>query len=725
MKLSPITQKTLADLEYFSVLELISGDCQNDLSRQEVLLMRPLLSKEAILTELLLTQEFLSSIESATHIPAHNFQEVSQEIKLLGIENSLLEASGFIKIKHLSQTANTHILFFKKFESYFPTLFKLSCEIEYNTFIISEVEKIFDKFGEIKNDATPVLSQIRQSIAQTRIKINQSFAYALSECLSADYLDEIRESVVENRRVLAVKAMYRKRVKGAVLGSSKTGSIIYIEPEQTIGHSRELSHLIEDEKEEIRRILKKLTDSLRPFAGLISAYQTYLIKIDTLSAKALFAQKTQSSLPTIKDERTLNIKRAFHPLLLLNNIQKGVETFPQDITLNEQNRIIVISGPNAGGKSITLKTIGLLQLMLQSGMLVPVKEGSEMCLFQKILTDIGDNQSIENHLSTYSYRLKNMNYFLKKINDLSLFLIDEFGTGSDPELGGALAETFLEEFYHRKAFGIITTHYANLKILADELEYTTNANMAFNDKTLQPLYKLIIGEPGSSFTFEVAQKNGIPFSLINRAKKKIDGSKVRFDATIARLQKERFFVEKTSEELKETQEKAISESKRLEELNTKIQNRLSSYQEVIDQNLQYVSIGKKVDELLEKFHQDNNRRPLISNFLKLALSENSKRKEKDQAKEEESLKKQKEAEKQVNKELELIRKKKEKEEQKLQEEMKKEAYKMQKALKVGNRVRIEGSKSIGTIEKIEKSQAIINYGIFTTKVEVSKIELVQ
>src|SRR5690606_4570203 len=213
----------------------------------------------------------------------------------------------------------------------------------------------------------------------------------------------------------------------------------------------------------------------------------------------------------------------------------GEKTYPQSIQLHNENRIIVISGPNAGGKSITLKTVGLPQLMLQSGMLIPVHERSEVRLIDCILTDIGDNQSIANHLSTYSYRLKNMNYFLKKCNARTLLLIDEFGTGSDPELGGALAETFLEEFYHREAFGIITTHYANLKMLANELPHATNANMLFDEKSLEPMYKLVLGQAGSSFTFEVAQKNGIPYGLINRAKKKIEKSKVRFDKTIANL----------------------------------------------------------------------------------------------------------------------------------------------------------------------------------------------
>src|SRR5699024_10560586 len=262
------------------------------------------------------------------------------------------------------------------------------------------------------------------------------------------------------------------------------------------------------------------------------------------------------------------------------------KTFPQDIHLNEQNRIIVISGPNAGGKSITLKTIGLLQLMLQSGMLVPVHEYSRMCLFKNILSDIGDHQSIENHLSTYSYRLKNMRHFLKKCDEHTLFLIDEFGTGSDPELGGALAETFLEVFFERGSYGVITTHYANLKKMANETEGIINANMRFDGHSLEPEFKLQLGEAGSSFTFEVAQKNGIPYSLINRSRKKVERGKSRFDKSIAKLQKERQKLVKTTKNLQKEEIEVTKKNEEMETLNSRIQQKLEDYQELYDSNQQ-------------------------------------------------------------------------------------------------------------------------------------------
>ena len=717
--------KTLEDLEFPTVLSHLSDLCLTELGKKYALRIKPFDNQESLLLALNQTNEYLSSFDNNNTIPSHYCESITSEIKLLSIENALLEVSSIRKIHRISEVVNTQILFFKKFKTLYPTLFETADSIEYTTELLNAIDKVLDKYGEIKNEASPTLGNIRRELSALKGKLNESFNRALAEYNTADYLDDIRETVVENRRVLAVKAMYRRKVQGTVWGSSKTGSIVYIEPRQTEIYSRELSNLLYDEKEEIQRILRELTAFISQFADLLKDYQRYITAVDIICAKAKYAHQMNALLPEITQERELFLREAYHPLLYLSNAKKGVTTFPQTIELNDENRIIVISGPNAGGKSITLKTIGLLQLMLQSGMLVPVHHRSKMCLFERILTDIGDNQSIENHLSTYSYRLKNMNYFLKKCNHRTLFLIDEFGTGSDPELGGALAEIFLEEFYHRKAFGVITTHYTNLKMLADELPHASNANMLFNDKTLEPIYKLIIGEAGSSFTFEVAQKNGIPFSLINRAKKKIEKGKVRFDATIAKLQKERSKMEKTAETLKDEETKAREEAKRLEELNDKVKSKLINYQELYDQSQRMITLGSKVDQIAERYFYDGKRRPLVSEFLKLIEMENAKRKQ--MSKEERT--KQKEEKKtttqEVHKQMEAIRqqRKEEKKERIAQERAEKE--KLQRALSVGDRVRIKDSRSVGSIDKIEKGKAIVNYGAFTTSVSLDELELVQ
>jgi DNA mismatch repair protein MutS2 len=405
----------------------------------------------------------------------------------------------------------------------------------------------------------------------------------------------------------------------------------------------------------------------------------------------------------------------------LNNKELNEVTYPQTFELHHEKRIIVISGPNAGGKTISLKTVGLLQLMLQSGMLIPVHERSETFLFDRILTDIGDNQSIENHLSTYSYRLKNMNYFLKKCNAKTLFLIDEFGTGSDPELGGALAEIFLEEFYHREAFGIITTHYSNLKILANELPFAVNANMLFDEKSLEPIYKLVIGQAGSSFTFEVAQKNGIPFGLINRAKKKIEVGKVRFDKTIATLQKERSKLEKTSQNLKEEESKAREESSKMAVINTKIKQKLESYQELYDSNQRLIYMGQKIDDIAEKYFNSKNKKELIGEFLKIVEIENSKRKKATVKETKIKEVQKKEILKEVTVQVDQIRT--EKKEKKLK--AKTVVEKPKPVLKVGDRVRMFDGKAIGSIDKIEKDKATVNYGVFTSTVSIDVLEFVE
>ena len=716
-----ITEKTLKDLEFHTILQTISDRCNTEIGMEKALQIQPFKSKEILFSELAYTNEYVSSFTNNNALPNHGFETVTSDLKLLAIEDSFLELAAIKKILDLSKSTNEYLKFLKKFKEYYPELFQKSAEIEFTPFITKSIEEIVNKYGEIKDDASPDLVNIRRSINVVRGKINQSFGMALSHFNSLGYLDDIKETVVDNRRVLAVQAMYRKKVKGSILGNSKTGSIAYIEPETTLTYSRELNNLEFEEREEIMRILRVLSATIRPYANLIAQYQDFLSNIDVIAAKAKYANRINGILPKINDEKRLFFREAFHPILLLNNKAENKPTFPQTIELESNNRIIVISGPNAGGKTISLKTIGLLQLMLQCGMLIPVHERSETFLFDRILTDIGDNQSIENHLSTYSYRLKNMNYFLKKCNDKTLFLIDEFGTGSDPELGGALAEIFLEEFYDREAYGIITTHYTNLKILANELPFASNANMLFDEKSLEPMYKLHLGQPGSSFTFEVAQKNGIPYGLINRAKKKIEGTKVRFDKTIATLQKERSKMEKTSVSLKEEETKAREESKKMESINSKIQDKLERYQELYDANQRLIYMGQKIDDIAEKYFNNKDKKTLIGDFLKVVEIENSKRK-KISAKE----KKIKEVvEKQVIEEVKVkveeirIEKKEKKIKAKLVPE------KPVVVLKVGDRVRMKDGKAIGTIEKIEKNKVSVNYGVFMSKANLDDLEYVQ
>ena len=727
-----ISEKTLQDLEFSTVLQHVSEFCISGLGKEKVFEIKPISNKKELFKELYLVDEYLTSFESENRVPNHGFDNITANVKRLAIENSFIETDAFLKIATTSLTVNELIKFFKKFKIQFPTFFELSQQIEFTSFVDDEIKKIIDLSGEVKNNASPTLKQIRRDINNVRGKIGASFSSALSKAISSGYLDDIKETVVDNQRVLAVSAMHRKKVAGSLLGSSKSGNIVYIAPQATLSYSREYQNLIYDEKQEIVKILRALSETIRPLVGLIEEYISFLIHTDTVGAKAKYAQEINAVLPKISKEKKIYFKNAFHPILWKKNKEQKINTVSQTLELNEKQQIIVISGPNAGGKSITLKTIGLLQIMVQSGILIPVDERSKTYVFDTVLTDIGDNQSIENQLSTYSYRLKNMRYFLRKCNANTLFLIDEFGTGSDPELGGALAEIFLEEFYHKKAFGIITTHYSNLKVLANELENVTNANMQFDERSLEPLYRLFIGQAGSSFTFEVAQKNGIPYSLINKAKKRVETEKVRLDKTISKLQKERNRLQKHSDNLEKQKSKGQEHLDNLQEKEQRVQDKLSGFQELYDQNQKMLSLGRKTNELLNKYFQTNNKKELNANFNKWVADEKVKHTKKNPVKPKTKAQKQK-AKVNEKKKQEVIKKVEKEVLEKVIEvrkEKKIEAEKIakEKALyiyKLNDRVRIIDSNSVGTIDKIDKKSVTINYGIFTTKTTVEKLELVE
>lgn len=716
-----IPEKTLEDLEYDEVLRQCAAFAITPMGKEVILGLKPQTDTEEVLKKLHMTSEYCASFDNENRIPNHGFEDVSQYFQLLKIDNSVLELEAFRNLARNTETSNTLVCFLDKFKTYYPSLSGLAEQLYEEKQIKPTVDGVIDRFGEVRNDASDTLYSIRKQMQQLRGKISSSFNKALSQFSNADYLDDIRESVIENRRVLAVKAMYRRKVKGAIMGSSKTGSIVFIEPEATNAQTRELQNLEFEEGEEIKKILSQLTDFLRPYLPYLEMQHAFLLEMDLVHAKARYAQEIGGLLPEItQDQKQIVYIKAYHPLLLQAHKLENKPTHPQDVHLNPENRIVVISGPNAGGKSITLKTLGLLQLMLQTGILIPVHERSKAALFEQIITDIGDNQSIENHLSTYSYRLKNMKYFLRKCNANTLFLIDEFGTGSDPELGGALAEVMLEDFYEREAFGLITTHYSNLKALANELPAMVNANMQFDNKTLEPVFKLVMGEAGSSFTFEVAQKNGLPFNLINRAKKKIERGKVRFDATIAKLQKERSAIMKTGKSLKKKEDMVKSESDKMQTMNAKLKVKLTSYQELFDNNQRMIVLGNKVNELAESYFTNNKKRPLISELLRIVETENAKRKRKTAAVAKKDLEQKKKLDEQVKKDLVKVRKEKKKQKKQVEE-----VEQPKPTLAVGDQVRLFDGRSVGSIDAIEKQKATVNYGAFTTQVSLDLLELVK
>jgi len=433
---------------------------------------------------------------------------------------------------------------------------------------------------------------------------------------------------------------------------------------------------------------------------LITAYQELLTELDFIQAKCRLALDLDANLPEISDEQVIDIKKAFHPVLFINNKRLGRTTFPQSLRMDKFSRMLVISGPNAGGKSITMKTIGLLQVMLQSGLLVPVGDKSVMSLFHAVLTDIGDNQSIENQLSTYSYRLKRMRHFLNVANKKSLVLLDEFGTGSDPDLGGALAEVFFEELYNRKSFGVITTHYSNIKLKAAQLRNAINGCMLFNTDTLEPTYRFSVGQPGSSFTFEVAEINGIPKEMIEAAKTKLSEQKVMMDEILSSLQAEKTRLEDLSKSADEAGRLASTTIQDFEKKKEKFEERLARQQETIERNNKYLNHGRRMAQFIESWNLRAKNKELLDEIKKYVVVEKTKIEEE---------RKQRSLHKKVQKS---------KEEKVVQQSHR-------DRIKIGSLVRLENTKQTGKVLEMESGQAIVAFGVFKTKLDLSKLEFIQ
>jgi DNA mismatch repair protein MutS2 len=576
----------------------------------------------------------------------------------------------------------------------------LVSDIEKSTYIPERVLQVFDNKWKVRDDASPELKSIRDGIVIVRRNIAKNFAKVMRELSGKGFLGDTGEAYLNERKVLAVYSTHKRKVPGLVISSSKTGSLTYIEPEVNIQLNFELESLMDDERNEIRRILKELTQSIRHELPAIRNYQRCLTEFDFIQAKARMAADIDAILPEIEDEPVIDLRKAYHPLLMLQNRRAGRATFPQSLRMDRDSRMLVISGPNAGGKSITLKTVGLLQVMLQSGLLVPVAPGSKMSFFHAVLTDIGDNQSIENQLSTYSYRLKRMKHFLDVANRRSLVLLDEFGTGSDPDLGGALAEVFFEELYNRKSFGVITTHYGNIKLKAAQLRNARNGCMLFNTQTLEPTYQLSIGQPGSSFTFEVAEINGIPKELIEAAKKKMSKQKVQMDEMLASLQDEKSKYQLLTQSAQSAGELASNAITEYEKKRERMEEKLQKQQDTMERNNKYLNHGRKLVQYIESYNLRTKNKELLDEVKKYLAMEKTKI---------EDARKQKSIQKSIVK----------------QREEKKAKDRRTEAIKVGSTVRLENTKQTGKVIEMDKGQAVVAIGVFKTKVDLGKLEFIQ
>jgi DNA mismatch repair protein MutS2 len=695
--LSEFDQQTARDLEFNAIRTLLLGFCHNPSAQERAQNLMPFRNRKRMVRALEETKEFLQIRRESLPFPAVGCDEIHREIERLSIRESVLSEPQFMRLRVASETINEVLNTLKDRESQNPRIFYLLRNVKHTLKLIEPINKVFDEKGQVRSNASSKLVSIREDVIRVRRSINRQFIRVMKDCINRGWLADTKEGFVNNRRVLAVNSTHKRKLTGTVLGQSNNGSITFIEPAATVSLNFEMEMLRDDESKEILRILRELTQNIRKHLPLIKAYQTLLVELDWMRAKVQLAQEMGGDLPGLRNESGFHLIQAYHPILYLQNEKAGLKTEPQTLSLHPKARMLVISGPNAGGKSITLKTVGLLQAMLQSGLMIPAHPNSEMGSFDAILTDIGDNQSIENQLSTYSYRLNRMKGFLEVADRRGLLLLDEFGTGSDPELGGALAEVFFEELYQRGCFGVITTHYANIKSRAAQLPHAFNGSMRFDRESLEPLFKLDIGTPGSSFTFEVAAINGIDNDLIQRAKGKLDGRKVRLDELIGELQKEKNTLSKITDrnlrkELENEQLKV-----QLDTQKSHLEERSIHQHAVSEEQNDALNRGRKLLQFVDRYKADSKNKDLFEDVKKYLAMERSKLDDAAQS----TLAKRKAAAARAPK---------------------KRPKHFVDRIKIGSIVRLRsGGKERGEVIELNQRHALVLFGSFRTRVELEKL----
>jgi DNA mismatch repair protein MutS2 len=622
---------------------------------------------------------------------------LSKDLKLLSIPGAVLLSDQFVQIRKLAVSIQSIFRWFDNERRIaYPALSKVIEDTYYEKAILEMLNEVLDEYGNVKDNATEELQKIRLALFKKRNELRRVFERVVARLNKAGYAADIEESFSNGRRVVAVFSEYKRQIKGILHGESDTRKTAYIEPEETIELNNDIYSLENEEGREVQRILRKLTSDLSVYAELLKSYHDIVGEYDFIRGKAKLAVDMNGEFPTVIDKAHIDLVNAYHPLLYLYNKKSGKTTIPLSITLNDKNRILVISGPNAGGKTVTLKTVGLLQIMIQSGLLVPVHPTSQMGIFKQLMIHIGDTQSIEFELSTYSSHLKNMKHFMEVANGKTLFFIDELGSGSDPNLGGAFAEVIMEELAHKHSFGIVTTHYLNLKVMANKVNGIINGAMAFDEQNLLPLYKLIIGKPGSSYTFSIAERIGLSPHLINKARKLVDEDHFSLDKLLNRTEQDLREVEKKEQEL----QKLLKENERLKKEMTHVMDR--------ERHRQEIEVLKQQNQVTEErivYLKDMERK------LKQILLEWRKAEDKSEPiKQMHNL---------------LFKKKDTVVTNKLAKKVEGKYQEVATDIVVGAKVKLKKNYQVGSVKEIRGKRAIVQVGLLPMSVELSDLVVVE
>ncbi len=604
-------------LEFNKIQQLLAEKCRTDDARRYVAEIRFHTRIEYVRQVLTETHEFKSILGSSDYFPNDFTHNIHRELKLLAVSGAVLAADQLLSFLKLAHNTRDILLWFKRHNGLYPTLWSVAEKTDYHAGIAQTVSAVIDDAGQVRDNASRTLIQIRQDMAAKRQELRKMFEHVLRKLGRQGYLADISEGFLNGRRTVAINAEHKRVVKGILHGESDSQRIVFIEPEETIALNNDLFSLEQAERKELHRILAETTVALSVWHPHLEQYYHLCGVYDFIRARALLAADMNARMPLLSAHSGIKLVKAFHPLLLLHHKKSGKQTIPLNVTLDKHNRILIISGPNAGGKTVSMKTAGLLQLMVQAGLLVPADETSEFGIFRQLMIHIGDTQSIEHELSTYSAHLRDMKYFMDFANGKTLFFIDELGSGSDPGLGGAFAEAIVESLAGKHAYGVITTHYLNLKVMAGKVQGIINGAMSFDEEKLEPLYLLTTGKPGSSYTFAIAQRSGLPEQIINRARKLTDGKHFQLDRLLHQTEQQALRLAEKEKQVSKLIRENEQLSRRYEELTEKEKLKqhyatLKLQNQVKKEELEYLrDMERRFKQIIQDWKKSENKQEVI------------------------------------------------------------------------------------------------------------------
>lgn len=694
--------------------------CLSSLGRELINSIVFMTDYDAILTALHRTDEMIKIEQSDEEFPTDFFYDVRPMLKRIRIEGTFIDVAELFDLRRSLETIRRVVSFFKAKDDeqpIYPYLADMSGDVLIYPQLIKEIDTILDKTGGIRDNASPELLAIRRNLSATMAGISRSLNNILRQAQSEGYVDkDVAPTMRDGRLVIPVIPTFKRKIRGIVHDESASGKTVYIEPAEVVEANNHIRELEIEERREIVRILTAFTDILRPHAQDIALSYDFLAEIDFIRAKALLSIDIDATLPHIEHECQIDWYHAIHPLLLLALRRQNKEVVPLNITLDSRNRILLISGPNAGGKSVCLKTVGLLQYMMQCGLPVPMYNNSHMGIFESIFIDIGDEQSIEDDLSTYSSHLSHMKQCVRHCNERSLLLIDEFGGGTEPQIGGAIAEALLDRFNNRKSFGVITTHYQNLKHYAEEADGVVNGAMLYDRHHMQPLFTLSIGNPGSSFAIEIARKIGLPEEIIADASEKVGSDYISMDKYLQDIVRDKRYWENKRQNIRQKE-------KQLEELTTKYSENLNRLERerkewlakakeeartlLSDTNTRIESTIKEIREAQADKERTKEARRRLDEWKSQIIAEENTATEEDKIQRE-------------------IRKLKERQQRKQQKQQEQSTPQKQAELTivVGDAVRIKGQNAVGEVIALTEREATVAFGMVQSKIKRNRLEKV-